>query len=180
MFTDCGAKFTLIPKSCLISSMYFPWGCGECSWGNLLKDKVYYAESNDMGDSVLEHMNQGGHGALAANFTFAAQVQPGYGKICSRFASDDLSRLRRLLEGLEKRFQERLFQDTSSFQYRLQPLKTFCKLIQIPDVERAFCTELSAYGAAGPCEKPVLRVPKSQLQQLYIRCNYATPSLFLL
>lgn len=35
--------------------------------------------------------------------------------ICRKFSSDQFSRLRRLLEGLQRRLQERLFQDTSSF-----------------------------------------------------------------
>lgn len=109
------SKFILIPKNCLISSNHFTWGCGECSWGNLIKDKVYYAESCNVGDSVLECLYQGGDGVLLANFTFAAQVQSGYRMICRTFASDEFSRLRTLLEGLERRIQDRLFQDTSSF-----------------------------------------------------------------
>lgn len=57
----------------------------------------------------------GWQGALSVNFTFAAQVQSAYRMICGKFSSDEFSRLRRLLEGLERRLQERLFQDTSSF-----------------------------------------------------------------
>jgi len=38
-----------------------------------------------------------------------------YRMICRKFNSDEFSRLRRLLEGLKRRFQERLFQDTASF-----------------------------------------------------------------
>lgn len=49
------------------------------------------------------------------NFTFAAQVESGYRMICRKFSSDEFSRLRRLLEGLERRLQQRLFQDMSSF-----------------------------------------------------------------
>lgn len=74
---------------------------------------MYYTESYDLGDSVLECIYRADHGALSANFTFAAQVQSGHRMIRRKFASDEFSRLRRLLEGLERRFQERLFQDTS-------------------------------------------------------------------
>lgn len=130
-------KFILIHKSCLISFIHFPWGCGERSWGNLVKDKVYYAESYDLGDSVLQCMYQGGHGALLANFTFAAQVQPGYRMLCRKFASHEFSRLRRLLQGLERRFQERLFQDTASFSIGWNYWKDWANWFWTPDVAGA-------------------------------------------
>lgn len=158
-------KFVLIPKSCLISSIHFPWGCSERSWGNLVKHKVYYAESYDLGDSVLECMYRRGHGALLANFTFAAQVQSGYRMICRKSASDEFSRLRRLLEGPERRFQERLFQDTFSFSIGCNHWKDSANWFWTPDVEGAFCTDSKClWGSWTLCEKTVhisLRVPKS-------------------